>query len=549
MRSLWPGIIIAALVGIVLAAIAGGSALGQQLEPEKVAEGATVFGRSISSPTERLQSVLGIVAILGLAYALSSDRKSISRRVLLWGLLLQWAFALIVLRVPQGRLALEKAGDCVKGVLGCAVDGAAFVFGEKLVAPQFDLLLMSSVEDEKEIPGWGKDLVVVAEVNREFHIRVFGGDGVTLFDGDQRKLTPTSKSHMIEPFQQEFARLSPPHAMTSGEKSQFLDEVWTWVGREYSPDGPAGFVFAFRVLPTVIFVAALFAVLYHMGIMQWVVRLLAIGMEKLMGASGAEALNVAASLFLGQTEAPLTIRPYLPKLTRSELLTVMTSGMAHVSGGVMGAYFAAGVEARHILTAVIMTAPGTILLSKMLIPETGKPETAGGARPDPEKPDANLLDAASRGTREGLQLALNIAAMLISFLGLIALINLILDSAFPGMSLQIVFGWALSPVAWLLGVPWRDCPTIGGLLGTRTVLNELIAYGELGKAKVDPRSFTIATYALCGFANFSSIGIQLGGIGALAPDRRVDLARLGFRALLAGTLANFLSACIAGILL
>jgi CNT family concentrative nucleoside transporter len=299
----------------------------------------------------------------------------------------------------------------------------------------------------------------------------------------------------------------------------------------------------------VIFVAALFAVLYHIGIMQWVVRFLAIGMEKLMGASGAESLNVAASLFLGQTEAPLTIRPYLPNLTRSELLTVMTSGMAHVSGGVMAAYFAFGVEPRHILTAVIMTAPGTILLSKMLIPETGTPETLGKTRPDAEKPDANILDAASRGTREGLQLALNIAAMLISFLAIIALINKGLSYA--GTSLQIILGYGLSPVAWLLGVSWKDCPTVGGLLGTRTVLNELIAYGQLKdlKSTLDPRSFTIATYALCGFANFSSIGIQLGGIGALAPERRVDLARLGFKALLAGTLANFLSACIAGILL
>src|SRR3954451_1217849 len=227
----------------------------------------------------------------------------------------------------------------------------------------------------------------------------------------------------------------------------------------------------------------------------------------------------------------------------------MTSGMAHVSGGIMAAYFSFGVEPRHILTAVIMTAPGTILLSKMLIPETGTPETLGTARPDAERPDANLLDAASRGTREGLQLALNIAAMLISFLAIIALINKGLSYA--GTSLQMIFGWALSPVAFLLGVPWRDCPTVGGLLGTRTVINELIAYGQLKdvKAALDPRSFTITTYALCGFANFSSIGIQLGGIGALAPDRRVDLARLGFHALLAGTLANFLSACIAGILL
>ena len=445
MRRPSPGIIMAASLGIVAAAFLGRAALGQEPERGKMAEHVTVAVPAL----ERAQSAVGIVAILGLVVALSSDRRAISRRVVIWGLLLQWAFALIVLRVPQGRYALEKAGDFVKAVLDCALEGSAFVFGEKLIAP----------------------------------------------------------------------------------------------------DGPAGFVFAFRVLPTVIFVAALFAVLYHIGIMQWVVRLLAIAMEKLMGASGAESLNVAASLFLGQTEAPLTIRPYLPNLTRSELLTVMTSGMAHVSGGVMAAYFAFGVEPRHILTAVIMTAPGTILLSKLLIPETGKPETLSNTRPDAVRPDANLLDAASRGTREGLQLALNIAAMLISFLAIIALINKGLS--YTGTSLQQIFGRALSPVAWLLGVPWKDCPTVGGLLGTRTVLNELIAYGQLKdlKSSIDPRSFTIATYALCGFANFSSIGIQLGGIGALAPERRVDLARLGFRALLAGTLANFLSACIAGILL
>jgi concentrative nucleoside transporter, CNT family len=272
-------------------------------------------------------------------------------------------------------------------------------------------------------------------------------------------------------------------------------------------------------------------------------------MAKLMGASGAESLDVAASLFLGQTEAPLTIRPYLPKLTRSELLTVMTAGMAHVSGGVMAAYFAFGVEPRHILTAVIMTAPGTVLLAKLLVPETEVPETLGTVAPDGTRTDANVLDAASRGTREGLQLALNIAAMLIAFLGLIALINKGLS--FAGTSLEALFGVALAPVAYLLGVPWKNCPAVGGLLGTRTVLNELIAFGELGelRGKIDARSFTIATFALCGFANFSSIGIQLGGIGALAPERRADLARLGFRALLAGTLANFLSACIAGILL
>jgi CNT family concentrative nucleoside transporter len=314
-------------------------------------------------------------------------------------------------------------------------------------------------------------------------------------------------------------------------------------------NGPAQFVFAFRVLPTVIFVAALFAVLYHLGVMQRIVRVLAWVMARLMGTSGAESLNVAASLFLGQTEAPLTIRPYLPRLTNSELLTVMTSGMAHVSGGVMAAYFAFGVEPRHILTAVVMTAPGSILLSKLLVPETGVPETLGSIQPTDERADANVLDAAARGTREGLLLALNIAAMLIAFIGLIALVNLVLAQV--GSSLQSLLGWMLAPAAFLLGVPWEDCRAVGGLLGTRTVLNEMIAFQQLGELRpvLLDRSFVISSYALCGFANLSSIGIQLGGIGALAPDRRSDLARLGFHALLAGTLANFLSACIAGILL
>lgn len=315
------------------------------------------------------------------------------------------------------------------------------------------------------------------------------------------------------------------------------------------PNGPAKFVFAFRVLPTVVFVAALFAVLYHIGIMQWIVRVFAWLMSRLMGTSGAETLDVAASLFLGQTEAPLTIRPYLPKMTNSELMTVMTAGMAHVSGGVMAAYFAFGVEPRHVLTAVIMTAPGAIMMSKLLVPETGTPETLGTLRTDSPREDANILDAASRGTREGLALALNIAAMLIAFLGLIALINLGLGRF--GTSLQAIFGWALAPVAYFLGVPWEDCRAVGGLLGTRTVLNELIAFGQLAQLREDmlARSSVIASFALCGFANIGSIGVQLGGIGSLAPDRRHDLARLGVRALLAGTLANYLSACIAGVLL
>jgi concentrative nucleoside transporter, CNT family len=401
--------------------------------------------------TDRIRGFVGMIAILGAAVFLSDNARAISRRVVFWGLALQWGLAVLVLRVPAGARLFAHAGHLVESILNCALAGARFVFGSALVDAQ----------------------------------------------------------------------------------------------------GPAGFVFAIRVLPTVIFVAALFAVLYHLGVMQWVVRGFAVVMAKLMGTSGAESLNVAASLFLGQTEAPLTIRPYLARLTRSELLTVMTSGMAHVSGGVMAAYISYGIEARHILTAVIMTAPGAILLSKILVPETGQPETYGSVGKAEGTADANVLDAAARGTRDGLHLALNIAAMLISFLALVELVNLGLG--YFGLTLQDLVGWVMAPVAYMLGVAWEDCKAVGKLLGTRTVLNELIAYKDLGVLKSNgvliDRSVVIASFALCGFANISSIGIQLGGIGALAPERRHDLARLGVRALFAGTMANYLSACIAGILL
>jgi CNT family concentrative nucleoside transporter len=294
--------------------------------------------------------------------------------------------------------------------------------------------------------------------------------------------------------------------------------------------------------------------------MQFIIKLAAKVMTRFMGASGAESLNVAASIFMGQTEAPLTIRPFLPDLTRSELMTVMTSGMAHVSGGIMAAYIAFGIEPKHLLSAVIMTAPGTILMSKMLVPETETPKTAGRVVMSEEEVDAqkkeNLLGAIARGTTDGLHLALNIAAMLISFLALIALLNGIMGGIhnhvgwFPS-SLESILGTLFAPIAWVIGIPWHDCSAIGNLLGTRMALNELVAFSMLGpqKAVLDPRSFTIATFALCGFANLSSIGIQLGGIGALAPNKRGELAKLGIRAMLAGTMANLMSASIAGMLL
>ncbi len=337
---------------------------------------------------------------------------------------------------------------------------------------------------------------------------------------------------------------------------------YSYVGSEFvfgelgKPNSSLGVIFAFQILPAIIFVSALFAIMYYLGIMQVIVRACALVMSRVMGASGAESLNVAASIFMGQTEAPLTIRPFLPRMTRSELMTVMTSGMAHISGSIMAAYIAFGIEARHLLTAVIMTAPGTILMAKLFEPETETPETYGNVKLAIPRTDVNVVDAAARGTTEGLHLMLNVIAMLVSFIALVALVNGGFGALhgwlpwFPA-DLQTVLGWIFRPVAFLMGVPWHDSGTIGSLLGTRMVLNEFIAYAQLGpmRESLDPRSFTIASFALAGFANFSSVGIQLGGIGALAPERKHDLARLGFRAMLAGTLANFLSATIAGILL
>ena len=417
----------------------------------------------------RLQPLIGLVGILALAYALSTNRRAISLRIVGWGLGLQVLFALIVLKTDAGIQAFQWLGDKIQDLLHYSVEGSRFVFG-----PLGDVAVWSRVMNN-----------------------TLGAEG-----------------------------------------------------------GQYAVIFAFQILPTIIFIAALFAILYFLGVMQVIVRLFAVVMNKVMGASGAESLNVAASIFMGQTEAPLTIRPFLARMTQSELMTVMTSGMAHISGGIMAAYIAFGIEARHLLTAVIMTAPGTLMMAKMFVPETETPETRGTVKLEIEKTDVNVIDAAGRGTAEGLQLAMNVGAMLISFVAMIFLLNGILGAignaiGVPGLSMQMIFGWVFAPVAWSLGVPWRDAAAIGNLLGTRMVLNEFIAFAQLGALRdsLDPRSFTIATFALCGFANFASIGMQIGGIGALAPTRRSDLARLGLRAMLAGTLANFVTAIIVGFLL
>ena len=404
----------------------------------------------------KLHGLLGLFVIILSAYLFSTRRSAVQRRVVVWGIILQFSFAFLVLKTKFGEL-FYGISLFVNALLSYSGAGASFVFGDKLglKTPQF------------------------------------------------------------------------------------------------------GVIFAFQVLPVVIFISSLFAILYYLGVMQIFVKAMAVAMQRFLRTSGAETTCVAASIVMGQTEAPLTIRPFLQSLTESELFTIMTSGMAHVSGATMAAYVAiAGVSVSHLLTAVLMTAPATIMLSKIFVPETGKPVTAGTVSVEIERPGINLIDAAARGAADGLQLALNIAGMLIAFLALIALVNGGLGWGHSYVhwlpaSLQEILGVLFAPVAWLLGVSWHDCATVGKLLGTRMILNEFVAFVDLAHVKtiIDARSFVISTFALCGFANLSSIAIQIGGIGALAPSRKSDLARLGPKAMIVGTLANFMSACIAGILL
>ncbi len=328
-------------------------------------------------------------------------------------------------------------------------------------------------------------------------------------------------------------------------------------------DGPVGMVFAFRVLPTIVFFSSLMAVLYHLGIMQRVVTVMARGMARTMRVSGSESLSVAANVFIGQTEAPLVVRPYIARMTDSELMVLMTGGMATIAGGVLAGYISFGIDAGHLLAASVMSAPAALVTAKIILPETEQSLTRGKVEIADERETVNLIDAAADGAGQGLTLALNVGAMLLAFVALIALIDAGLGQIAGGLgalgvhgwpaSLQEIFGYVLWPVAWSMGVPSQDCFTFAGLLGQKLAINEFVAYANLGSLEhagaISERAAVMATYALCGFANFGSIAIQIGGIGGLAPERRADLSRLGLRAMAGGALASWLTATIAGIML
>jgi CNT family concentrative nucleoside transporter len=421
--------------------------------------------------------LLGVIFLLGLAWALSTDRRAaLNLRILLWGLGLQVTMAILTLRTPLGARLFLAANAVADAFVGFTDAGVRFVFGTWPAV---------TVVSQPSASGQGNEPVVV------------------------------------------------------------------------------GFVFAIKVLPIIVFVASLMAILYHLGIMQRIVALLAKGLSRLMGISGAEALSTIGDIFLGMTEAPLLVRPYVARMTDSELFTVMAAGMATISGSVLLAYTAMGIDPGFMVTGSFMSAPAAVMFAKIMVPEKGTPETMAEVRLSVPRLDVNIFDAAARGAGEGLQLALNVGAMLVAFVALVHMIDGGVGAFWRLFGLQDVrlstmLGWPLAPVAWLMGVPWAEAPTVGSLLGTKVVLNEFLAYRDLAALAVpavagqapalSPGTVRIATFALCGFANFGSLAVVLGGLGGMVPERRPDLARFGVRAILAGSLATCLTGTLAGLI-
>lgn len=461
--------------------------VGVQLEGVELASEVTAAvapqAETGSALFDRLRAVLGLLLLGLIAWSLSSDRRRIPWRIVIWGLALQFGFALFILKTPMGAGIFDVLNTLVVALLGFTVQGASFIFGD---------LVFNHIPVGVGEPGMA------------------------------------------------------PMSETPGTVAR------------------TGAFFAFNVLPTIIFFSSLMSLLYHLGIMQVLVKGVAWIMQRTMGTSGAETLSAAGNIFVGQTEAPLLVKPFIERMTNSELMAVMTGGFATVAGGVLAAFVGMLVAyfpdiAGHLIAASVMSAPAALLVAKIMVPEDSVPETMGGLAVDPERRYANAIDAAAGGAGEGLHLALNVGAMLLAFIAIIAMLNAGIGwmggfAGQPELSLQIILGWALAPLAWMMGVPWQDAFTVASLMGLKTVLNEFVAYLELSAllgsgVSLEPRSIIIATYALSGFANFSSIAIQIGGIGGIAPSRRADLSRLGLRAMIAGSIAAFMTATIAGILL
>ncbi len=495
-----------------------------------------------------LFGLFGLTVLIGIAFLFSNNKKKIDWRLVLTGVFLQIIFAIFVLLVPGFYLsrAILFLILTVVSILfvykysNQAPSQRAFQIVAKYIAIGVTVLfaivfIYSLVNDRLVfIPG-GEEVFNALSL---FFVTIIN----FTFDGARFVFGALSS-------QMQFSKAFPPELQNQG----------------------FGMVFAFQVLPTIIFFSSLMSVLYHLGIMQRIVQAMAWVMAKAMRVSGAESLSVAANVFIGQTEAPLVVRPYVNSMTKSELLTLMVGGMATIAGGVLAAYvnILGGTNpqmqlfyAKHLLSASIMAAPATMVIAKILMPEIEASETKGNVKLQVEKTSANVIDAAATGAADGLKLALNVAAMLLAFIALIAMFNYILEGlgSLSGLNtvigkpvnLNLILGYVLSPLAWVIGVPWHDAMRVGSLIGEKVVINEFIAYVDLGnlihQGLLSEKARIIATYALCGFANFSSIAIQIGGIGGIAPNRRGDLAKFGLRAVLGGSLATFMTATIAGVL-
>ena len=454
----------------------------------------------------RGQAACGLVCFLGIAAAFSANLRAINWYTVGWGMALQVLLALLVLKIGFTRATPPQAIHDfhlrqATAVLGTGTMGPLQVAAVLQPAPPQTYFYRPGFEFFRVAGSVIKQLLSFSEAGARF---VFG-----------------------------------PLAHVPGMNAVF------------GPD--KGFVFAFAALPTIVFISSFFTVLYYFGILQVVVRLIAWVMSKLMRTSGAETLSVTANVFMGQTEAPLIVKPYVEHLTSSELLALMVGGMAHISGGLMAVYIGMGADPVAILATSVMASPCSLYLAKIVLPEMGKPQTLGTVKTTVEHTHSNAIDAAAAGASDGMRLALNIAAMLIAFLAFIAMIDAILGWMSPDWSLARIFGSVFAPIAHLIGVESADVPHMGNLLGTKLVANEFVAYTEfqsyVAKGQLTERSRILATYALTGFANIASIGIQIGGIGALAPSRRSDLARLGGWALLTGFLVTLINAALAGLLL
>jgi len=539
----------------------------------------------------RFIGVLGIIALLGLAWALSYHRRDVKLRIVFWGLGLQFLFAVIILRQdawsfvgmsvlaglvsvyllrtdratpvrPPVRVISYLASAAAVGLL-LALAGPPFAAG----AAGLCVLLLLVNSKFRVAPGFQALIAVLfiaSGVAWLFASEIYGQEIFAAFSAKVAAFLSLSDygARFL------FGNLADPQYFFPGGAS-------AWPG--------FGFQFAFKVLPTIIFFGGFMAVLYYLGIMQKVIEAMARFMRWTVGTSGAETLSCTANIFVGQTEAPLLVKPFLREMTRSELLTIMVGGFATIAGGVLAAYIAMGIPAGHLIAASVMSAPAALLVGKIIYPETQHSVTAGDVELPEIKSGSNVIEAASNGITDGLKLAVNVGAMLVGFIALIAVIDVALNwldglidgsllngawvtygsggmspvvgeylGVIPG-SLQTLFGTILRPLAWLMGVPWVDADKVGNLLGIKLSLNELVAYGVLGsyfhEGVISEKAMIISTYALCGFANFSSIGIQIGGIAAVAPERRTDLAQLGLKAMFGGAIASWLTATVAGMLL